>query len=191
MDSVIKSRKDSVWYVWVPCQLKERQSGMYGFCCQAPTVIPLRAILSYRYLIAVSTRGYSKMDSVGKPWNDKVWYVWIPWSSHGTTKCGIHRLGLLMNKEYYVYILASNQNGTLYVGVTSNLIKRVWQHKNDLADGFTKKYQIHNLVYYEQTNLVEEAIKREKRLKDWKRNWKIELIEKSNPQWIDLYESLI
>ena len=96
-----------------------------------------------------------------------------------------------MNKEYYVYILASKQNGTLYVGVTSNLIKRVWQHKNDLANGFTKKYQIHNLVYYEQTNLIEEAIKREKRLKDWKRNWKIELIEKSNPQWIDLYESLI
>ncbi|APC95545.1 GIY-YIG nuclease family protein [Francisella tularensis subsp. novicida] len=96
-----------------------------------------------------------------------------------------------MDKTYYVYILANKYKGTLYVGITSDLIKRVWQHKNDLADGFTKKYQIHSLVYYEQTNLVEEAIKREKRLKEWQRNWKIELIEKTNPKWVDLYDDLL
>ncbi|APA82877.1 GIY-YIG nuclease family protein [Francisella tularensis] len=96
-----------------------------------------------------------------------------------------------MDKTYYVYILANKYKGTLYVGITSDLIKRVWQHKNDLADGFTKKYQIHSLVYYEQTNLVEEAIKREKRLKEWQRNWKVELIEKTNPKWVDLYDDLL
>lgn len=93
--------------------------------------------------------------------------------------------------RYYVYILASKRNGTLYVGVTNNLIKRIYEHKHDLADGFTKKYQIHNLVHYEEILDVEEAIRREKLLKKWKRMWKLNLIEKSNPKWIDLYESLI
>jgi len=84
-------------------------------------------------------------------------------------------------KSYYVYILASKRNGTLYIGITSDLIKRVYEHKNNLVDGFTKKYKIHNLVYFEETNDVQSAIKREKQIKVWKRSWKIELIESKNP----------
>ena len=93
-------------------------------------------------------------------------------------------------KTYYVYILASQKKGTLYIGVTSNLKKRIYEHKNDLIDGFTKKYQVHRLVYCEATNDVNAAIVREKQMKKWKRQWKIELIEKDNPDWRDLYEDL-
>jgi putative endonuclease len=93
-------------------------------------------------------------------------------------------------KQYFVYILASKRNGTLYIGVTNNLIKRVYEHKTDLVDGFTKKYRVHNLIYYEIYNSIDDAIVREKRLKKWKRQWKIELIEKNNPEWMDLYERL-
>jgi len=93
-------------------------------------------------------------------------------------------------KNYYVYILASKRNGTLYIGVTSDLSKRIFEHKNNLVDGFTKKYSVHNLVYYEETININSAIKREKRLKKWNRKWKIELIEKLNPNWDDLYKNL-
>ena len=93
--------------------------------------------------------------------------------------------------QYYVYILASKKNGTLYVGVTSNLIKRVYEHKNDFAEGFTRKYSVHDLVYFETTESIESAILREKQLKKWNRAWKINLIEKSNPAWQDLYSELI
>ena len=93
-------------------------------------------------------------------------------------------------KEYYIYILASKFNGTLYIGVTNNLIKRVYEHKNNIADGFTKKYSIHNLVYYESCTSIENAIVREKQLKKWHRAWKINLIEQLNPQWKDLYIEL-
>jgi len=91
----------------------------------------------------------------------------------------------------YVYILASQKNGTLYIGVTSNLIKRVYEHKNDVVNGFTKKYQVHKLVYFEEHIDVRQAIQREKQMKKWKRQWKIELIEKSNPRWKDLYQDLV
>ncbi|MFC1694322.1 GIY-YIG nuclease family protein [Candidatus Latescibacterota bacterium] len=94
-------------------------------------------------------------------------------------------------KKYYVYILASKRNGTLYIGVTNDLIRRVYEHKNDLIDGFTKKYGVHSLVYYEQYDDVVNAIQREKRLKKWNRQWKIELIEKENPEWKDIYLQLI
>ena len=94
-------------------------------------------------------------------------------------------------KDFYIYILASKRNGTLYIGVTSNLIKRIWEHKNGVVDGFTKKYSVKLLVYYEQHYNAESAIKREKRLKDWKRKWKIDLIEKFNPKWNDLYQSIL
>ena len=94
-------------------------------------------------------------------------------------------------KSYFVYILASDRNGTLYVGVTSDLVKRVWQHKNKVADGFTKKYGVNKLVYYEETTDVNSAIAREKQLKNWQRKWKLELIEKFNPQWEDLYHKII
>ena len=87
--------------------------------------------------------------------------------------------------------MASKRNGTIYIGVTSNLIKRIYEHKNNLVEGFTKKYNIHNLVYYEITEDVNSVIAREKQLKRWKRNWKIELIEKNNPGWKDLYFELI
>jgi putative endonuclease len=91
---------------------------------------------------------------------------------------------------YYVYILASKRNGTLYIGVTSNLKKRIHEHRNNLVKGFTKRYKVHILVYYEMTSDIESAIKREKQLKNWKRKWKLELIEKSNPEWRDLYDEL-
>ena len=94
-------------------------------------------------------------------------------------------------KWYFVYILASKRNGTLYIGFTVNLLKRVWEHKNDKAKGFTKKYHVHFLVYYEQTQNVISAIEREKQLKKWNRSWKIRLIEKNNPQWEDLYDKLV
>ena len=92
-----------------------------------------------------------------------------------------------MEKQYYVYILASKKNGTLYIGVTNNLLRRVYEHKNDSIDGFTRKYGVHKLVYYEIADDIESAIIREKRLKKWKREWKIEMIEKCNPEWNDLY----
>ena len=92
--------------------------------------------------------------------------------------------------QYFVYILASKRNGTLYIGVTNNLLKRVHQHKIDVTDGFTRKYKVHNLVYYETFNRIQDAITREKRMKKWERAWKVELIEKSNPNWEDLFDSL-
>ena len=92
--------------------------------------------------------------------------------------------------NYYVYIMASKRNGTLYTGVTNNLPKRVCEHKNNIIEGFTKKYSVHLLVYYEQFNDIEYAITREKQIKKWKREWKLKLIEKSNPNWKDMYENL-
>ena len=91
-----------------------------------------------------------------------------------------------MEKQYFVYLLASKPYGTLYVGVTSNLIQRVFQHKEGLVDGFTKKYNVHQLVYYEVQLDIREAILREKRIKKWNRQWKINLIEQNNPHWINL-----
>jgi len=93
--------------------------------------------------------------------------------------------------NYYVYILASRRNGTLYIGVTNDLIRRVYEHKNGLIRGFTKRYNVHNLVYYEQTNDINSAINREKQLKKWYRKWKIELIERNNPDWNDLYDEIV
>lgn len=97
----------------------------------------------------------------------------------------------MAEKQPAVYILASKRNGTLYIGVTSNLIRRVWEHKNDLADGFTKKYQVHQLVWYELHETMDSAISREKAMKNWKRAWKISRIETVNPDWKDLYQSLL
>jgi putative endonuclease len=91
----------------------------------------------------------------------------------------------------YIYIMANKYHDTIYVGVTSNIIKRIYEHKNDLVKGFTKKYQIHNLVHYEEFETIMDAINREKQLKSWRRDWKIELIEKNNPQWRDLYEQIV
>ena len=95
-----------------------------------------------------------------------------------------------IKNQYYIYILANKRNGTLYIGVTSNLVKRVYEHKNNIIEGFSKKYNIHKLVYYEITNDIENAIRREKQLKKWNRKWKMNLIENSNPEWIDLYYGL-
>lgn len=94
-------------------------------------------------------------------------------------------------KTYYVYILASKRNGTLYIGLTNNLNKRIYEHKNGLVQGFTKKYSVKNLVYYEKAEDINSAIQREKRLKKWNRAWKIELNEKFNHDWKDLYYELI
>jgi putative endonuclease len=90
-----------------------------------------------------------------------------------------------------VYLLASKRNGTLYVGVTSNLVQRVWQHKSNLVEGFTKRYRVHMLVWYEQCDSMQAAIGREKAIKEWKRRWKIELIENFNPEWRDLYQDIV
>jgi putative endonuclease len=91
----------------------------------------------------------------------------------------------------YVYLLASKKNGTLYIGVTSDIIKRVYEHKNKSADGFTEKYDVSLLVYYEIFDDIVSAIEREKQLKNWKRAWKVTLIEKENSEWNDLYETLL
>jgi putative endonuclease len=95
-----------------------------------------------------------------------------------------------MKKQYYVYILAKARNSTFYVGMTSDLPKRAWEHRNDAADGFTKRYRIKSLVYYETFDDPESAIAREKRLKKWNRAWKMRAIEGMNPDWKDLYEKI-
>ena len=96
-----------------------------------------------------------------------------------------------MKKQPAVYILASKRNGTLYIGVTSSLPKRIWEHRNNVIGGFTKRYRIHLLVWYELHETMELAIQREKALKNWKRSWKLKLIEKDNQQWMDLYKTII
>jgi len=94
-------------------------------------------------------------------------------------------------KYYSVYIMASRFNGTLYTGITSNLVRRVYEHRNGLIEGFTKQYNLKNLVYYEIYEEPQKAIEREKHIKGWKRDWKIKLIEKKNPHWKDLYGEII
>lgn len=94
-------------------------------------------------------------------------------------------------KEYYIYIMATGRNGTLYSGVTSNLTKRVWEHKTNHIRGFTSKYNVKQLVYYEIYTDILEAISREKQIKKWRRSWKLSLIEKRNPQWKDLFSEIV
>ncbi len=96
----------------------------------------------------------------------------------------------MTEKQFYVYLLASQTNGTLYVGVTSNLIQRIWQHREGLVDGFTKKYKVKILVWYEVHQNAEAGITREKQIKEWKRKWKLKLIADFNPTWRDLYEEI-
>jgi putative endonuclease len=103
-------------------------------------------------------------------------------------KAGIQ---VLLMRTYFVYILASNRNGTLYVGFTSDLLQRIYVHKNNLVQGFTKKYGVHRLVNFESCDDYDAALQREKQIKEWKRSWKIELIEKSNPLWQDLYDETL
>jgi putative endonuclease len=95
-----------------------------------------------------------------------------------------------MSREYFVYILASQRNGTLYVGVTSDLSRRVWEHRQRLTKGFTSQYGVTRLVWHESFEEIDYAIRREKVLKRWRRAWKLRLIEETNPQWLDLYETL-
>lgn len=97
----------------------------------------------------------------------------------------------MLSKQPAVYILANKRNGTLYIGVTSDLRKRIWEHQNDLVEGFTKRYGVHRLVYYELHEEIAKAIRREKQVKKWNRAWKLELIEKQNPDWRDLWEEII
>lgn len=104
------------------------------------------------------------------------------------TKPGEHSIADM--KTYFVYVVCNKSWGTLYIGVTNNLQRRMWEHKNDAVEGFTKKYGLHTLAYYEQFFDVRVAIAREKNLKNWKRAWKIDLVEKMNPQWKDLTPDL-
>ena len=96
----------------------------------------------------------------------------------------------MREKHPAVYILASQRNGTLYIGVTSNLIKRIWEHRSGVVEGFTHRYRVHSLVYHEQHETMESAITREKQLKKWNRAWKLHLIEEGNPQWSDLWPDI-
>ena len=96
-----------------------------------------------------------------------------------------------MNDQYYVYIITNKPYGTLYTGVTSNLIKRTYEHKSSFIKSFSKKYNLNKLIYYEIHEDINEAIKKEKQIKRWQRTWKIKLIEKSNPKWQDLYKEII
>lgn len=95
-----------------------------------------------------------------------------------------------MTKQSAVYILTSKKNGTLYIGVTSNLTQRIWQHRNRQCSGFTKRYNVHRLVYYELHEDVLAAITRENQLKKWRRAWKVRLIEEENPKWVDLWDQI-
>ena len=95
-----------------------------------------------------------------------------------------------MEKRFWVYMMASERYGTLYIWMTSDIVKRVWEHKNSVVEGFTQKYEVHNLVWFEEYTMAENAIKREKRLKKYNRDWKINLINEKNPHWNDLYESI-
>ncbi|MDP3169332.1 MAG: GIY-YIG nuclease family protein [Polaromonas sp.] len=92
---------------------------------------------------------------------------------------------------YFVYLMASGKNGTLYVGVTNDLVRRVYEHKNGVVAGFTSRYAVHQLVWFESTPSIEAAITREKQIKNWKREWKVALIERANPMWLDLYDGLL
>jgi len=112
----------------------------------------------------------------------------LAWDDSGAYVLYKRRMGDYL---YYVYILASRRNGTLYIGVSNDILRRTWEHKNDLVAGFTKKYGVHILVWYEIHNDIDTAISREKRLKRWNRDWKIALIEKTNSGWNDLYERLL
>ena len=105
-------------------------------------------------------------------------------------KAGIQKADRSVAKQFFVYIMASRRNGTLYIGVTSNLVQRAWLHKQGLVEGFTKKYEVKMLVYFEPHQTAESAITREKQLKKWERPWKIRLIEQGNPEWRDLYSSI-
>lgn len=94
-------------------------------------------------------------------------------------------------ETYYIYILASKRNGTLYTGVTNDLLRRVWEHKNAVVEGFSQKYGVKKLVWYESTTDIDAAIMREKQIKKWDRQWKIKMIEKENPNWKDLFDEII
>jgi putative endonuclease len=106
-------------------------------------------------------------------------------------KAGIHLRFFCVMRTYYVYMMASDRKGTLYLGVTNDLVRRVHEHKNNLLGGFTKEYNVHRLVYWEEVNDITAAIAREKAMKKWRRQWKIELIGQMNPDWKDLYEDLV
>jgi putative endonuclease len=106
-------------------------------------------------------------------------------------QAGIQGKIKMVNKQPAVYILASKRNGTLYIGVTSDLVKRIWEHKNNFVEGFTNRYDVHHLVWYELHEEMASAIERERNLKEWKRSWKLRLIESSNPDWQDLYDTIL
>jgi putative endonuclease len=93
--------------------------------------------------------------------------------------------------DYFVYLMASRKNGTLYVGVTNDLIRRGYEHRSGTVPGFTDRYDVHRLVWFESTQSIEAAIHKEKQIKNWKREWKIALVEQANPEWVDLYPGLL
>ncbi|WP_410529835.1 GIY-YIG nuclease family protein [Wolbachia endosymbiont (group A) of Conops quadrifasciatus] len=113
--------------------------------------------------------------------------IWCPLSCHPSA----WHWDLSYMQNYYVYILASKNNRTLYTGITSNLIKRIWENKSKVISGFTSKYNVHKLVHFEEFQDINSALNRERLLKSWKRKWKTDLIEKENPNWVDLYDNIV
>lgn len=118
-----------------------------------------------------------------------IFYSYFP-RSMSSTPIG-ERESREFNMTPCVYILSSKRNGTLYIGVTSNLVQRVWQHRNNFVEGFTKRYGVHTLVWYEMHSTMYSAITRERALKKWNRSWKVDLIEENNPTWRDLYSEIV
>jgi putative endonuclease len=114
---------------------------------------------------------------------------WIP-AFAGMTAEYVGRESAMSDKQFHVYIISNRIGGTLYIGVTSRLVQRIYEHREGLVEGFSKKYRLHRLVYFEPHATAENAISREKQMKEWRRSWKIELIERENPHWIDLYPSI-
>ncbi len=155
---------------WIPGQA--RNDGAVIPANASTTVIPANAGIQSIFERNPWIPGQARNDGAVIPANAGIQYAWPV-------------------KQPCVYILASQRNGTLYVGVTSNLVQRIWQHKSDLVDGFTKKYGVHMLVWYEAHETLESAIAREKALKSWRRKWKLDLIESANPAWRDLYGDIV
>jgi putative endonuclease len=118
-------------------------------------------------------------------------WSWDPPTRHPSERWDPFPFKLVRSLVAYVYILASRKNGTLYIGVTRDLIRRIYEHKSGTVEGFTKKYKVDQLVWFDNSESIIAAIQREKQLKNWKRAWKIQLIEQTNPHWHDLYPALL
>jgi putative endonuclease len=141
--------------------------------------------LSFQYEVTSGDR----RSNPWSPWENPPMDVTCPLPSFPRKRES--RKVLMSERQPAVYILASKRNGTLYIGVTGDLRQRIWEHKNDLVEGFTEMYRVHTLVYFELHDQMTAAIRREKQLKKWNRAWKLQLIEQHNPEWTDLWQEIV